>query len=73
MNILRIEKNQEILQNLKAILNRRELSQRDFAELIGKKESEISRWFSGKFCISNANILKIEGIIEDCKSAFFLL
>lgn len=65
MNILRIEKNQEILQNLKAILNRRELSQRDFAELIGKKESEISRWFSGKFCISNANILKIESILQE--------
>ena len=59
------QRNQEILQNLKAILNRKELSQRDFANMLGKKESEISRWFSGKFCISKMTQSKIENILQE--------
>lgn len=59
------DRNQEILQNLRAILNRRGLSQRDFAQMLGKKESEVSRWFSGKFCISKTTQIKIEDILQE--------
>ena len=58
-------RNNEILRNLKTILNRRGLSQRDFAQMLGKKESEISRWFSGKFCISKTSQYKIESILQE--------
>lgn len=65
MRISKEHRNQEILQNLKAILNRKGLSQRDFAKLLNKKEPEISRWFSGKFCISSETQSKIEAALQE--------
>lgn len=65
MRVSKEHRNQEILLNLKAILNRKGLSQRDFAKLLNKKESEISRWFSGKFCISNETQSKIEAVLQE--------
>lgn len=59
------QRNREILSNLKAILLRRGLSQREFAALLNKKESEVSRWFSGKFCISKATQIKIEETLQE--------
>ena len=40
--------NRELISNLRTVLERRGMTQRDFAVLIGKKEAEVSRWFSGK-------------------------
>lgn len=65
MHLSKEHRNQEILQNLKAILNRRGMSQRDLANNLGKKESEISRWFSGKFCISHSTQAKIENFLQE--------
>ena len=65
MQTTKEHRNQEILLNLKAILTRKGLSQRDFANMLGKKESEVSRWFSGKFCISKMTQSKIECILQE--------
>lgn len=53
-------RNQSLLANLRDILERRGMTQRDFARLVGKNEAEISRWFSGKFNISRNSQLLIE-------------
>lgn len=65
MNLSREQRNHEIISNLKAILHRRGLSQRDFANLLGKKESEISRWFSGKFGVSLRTQARIEEALQE--------
>lgn len=53
-------RNQEMLSNIRDILEQRGITQRDLAMLVGKKEAEISRWMSGKFNISHQSQLKIE-------------
>lgn len=45
---------------MQAVLAQRGLSQRDFATLIGKDETAVSRWFAGKVGIGPANIKLIE-------------
>lgn len=65
MQISKEHRNQEILQNIKTILTRKGLTQRNLANLLGKKESEVSRWFSGKFCISKTTQSKIEYILQE--------
>ena len=49
-----------IIEELQAVLAQRGLSQRDFAALIGKDETAVSRWFAGKVGIGPANIKLIE-------------
>ena len=49
-----------IIDIIKAELLRRGLSQRDFAALIGKDETAVSRWMAGKVGIGPANIALIE-------------
>jgi transcriptional regulator with XRE-family HTH domain len=41
------------------ILEARQLSQKDFALLVGKTETEISRWLSGTHNLTVATIAKI--------------
>lgn len=53
-------RSRELISKLRAILERRGMTQRDFAMLIGKKEAEVSRWFSGRVGISQVNISRIE-------------
>lgn len=48
-------RNNEILSNLKTCLKDRGMTQRDLSSLLNKKEPEISRWFSGRICISKRN------------------
>ena len=65
----REHRNQEVLQNIKSILQQKGLTQREFAKMLGKKESEISRWFSGKFCVSPMTQAKIEDVLQEPISA----
>lgn len=41
------------------------MTQRDLAIMLGKKESEVSRWFSGRFCISSATQNLIERVLKE--------
>ena len=52
--------NQSIIDIIKAELLRRGLSQRDFAALIGKNETAVSRWMARKVGIGPASIALIE-------------
>ena len=52
--------NQSVIDIIKAELLRRGLSQRDFAALIGKDETAVSRWMAGKVGIGPASIALIE-------------
>lgn len=62
-------RNNEILLRLRDILDERGMTQRDLARLLGKKEAEVSRWFSGKFNISRQSQIKIETALGEPLSA----
>jgi len=51
---------QDIIDELKLAMLRRGLSQRDFAALIGKDETVVSRWMAGKVGIGPQNLALIE-------------
>ena len=46
-------------------MTRREMSQKDLALLLNKRESEVSRWMSGKVNISDKNLEKIEAALGE--------
>jgi len=50
----------QILSTLKAVMQRKGLSQRDLASLIGKNETVVSRWFAGKVGISPTSVKLLE-------------
>ncbi|MCQ2072811.1 MAG: GDP-mannose 4,6-dehydratase [Bacteroidaceae bacterium] len=52
--------NESIITGIKSALQRRGLSQRDFAALIGKDETVVSRWMAGKVGIGPQNLALIE-------------
>jgi GDPmannose 4,6-dehydratase len=54
---------QTIINNLKEVLSSRGITQRDFAAMIDKDESVVSRWFTGKVGISKTNLAQIEKIL----------
>lgn len=53
-------KKEDITAALKALLNEKGISQRELASLIGKDETIISRWLSGKVGISKGSLALIE-------------
>ena len=48
-----------IANRIYAILEARGMSQKDFAKLMGKTETEVSRWLSGTHNLTMATICKI--------------
>ena len=61
----KLQRNKELLANLRTILERRGMTQRDLAILVGKKEAEISRWMSGKFNVSRRSQERIEAVLGE--------
>ena len=51
---------ENVIGTIKAELTRRGLTQRDFAKIIGKDETVVSRWMSGKSGIGAASVRLIE-------------
>ncbi|MCQ2128704.1 MAG: GDP-mannose 4,6-dehydratase [Bacteroidaceae bacterium] len=51
---------EDIIASLKALLEKKEISQRELANLIGKDETIVSRWFSGRTGISKSSLALIE-------------
>ena len=47
------------------ILERKKMSQKDFAKLIGKTETEVSRWLSGTHNLTLATICKISVALNE--------
>lgn len=48
----------EIVDRIHQILESKGISQKDFADLLGKKESEISRWMRGTHNFTISTIVK---------------
>lgn len=58
-------KNPELIARIRTVLNRKGISQRELASLMGKKETEISRWMSGRSGISRKNIDRIAQVLGE--------
>ena len=57
-----MDKKKLIAENFARLIKDKNLLQRNVADALGKTESEISRWLSGKNGISHANIIKINEV-----------
>ena len=55
----------EIAVKIKELIDKKGLTQRQFAELLGKSESEISKWLSGKHNLTTDTIFAIEFLLKD--------
>ena len=55
-----IDKNLDIVDKVHTVLKERGLSKADFAKLLGKKPSEVSRWLSGMHNLTLKSIIKME-------------
>lgn len=55
-----IETNIEIVDKVHLVLKERNLSKADFAKMLGKKPSEISKWLSGMHNLTLKSIIKME-------------
>ena len=53
-----------LLNKIKSILGQKGISQRQFAEMLGKDETAVSRWFAGKVGISASSMEKIEEVLD---------
>lgn len=61
----------DIAERIFDILEEREMSQKDFAKLMGKTEPEVSRWLMGTHNFTIATIAKIEVALgEDLLSVY---
>lgn len=53
----------ELIQRIKSALKQQGVSQRELASRLGKKETEISRWLSGRMGISEQSVQRIEEVL----------
>ena len=56
--------NYVLLNKIRTILDQKGISQRRFAELLGKDETAVSRWFAGKVGIGASSMKKIEEVLD---------
>ena len=62
---LQMELSVAIANRIYAILEAKGLSQKDFAHLMGKTETEVSRWLSGTHNLTMATICKISAALGE--------
>jgi transcriptional regulator with XRE-family HTH domain len=55
----------EIASQINSVLKRRNISQREFAVLLDKNESEISKWLSGNHNFTTNTIGKIQSVLKE--------
>ena len=58
-------KDDSIIKHLKTIMNRRGITQRELANMIGKDETVISRWLAGKVGISTSSVKLLESVLGE--------
>ena len=61
---LQMELSVAIANRIYEILEARGMSQKDFAKLMGKTETEVSRWLSGTHNLTMATICKISAALD---------
>ena len=54
-----------VAEKIDETLKRKELTQKDLAILLGKKESEVSRWLTGRHNFTLTTIAKIESVLGE--------
>ena len=54
-----------IAERISEILKTKGLTQKDFARLLGKRESEISKWITGRHNFTTQTIARIETALGD--------
>ncbi|MBZ9630983.1 helix-turn-helix domain-containing protein [Salegentibacter sp. LM13S] len=54
------ERNLAISNKVQAILDQRDIKQKEFAEMLGKKPSEVSKWLTGLHNLTLKSITKME-------------
>lgn len=54
-----------IVDRIDEIMTRKNISQRDLASLLGKKESEISKWMRGTHNFTIRTIAKLEAVLGE--------
>jgi transcriptional regulator with XRE-family HTH domain len=57
--------NVDIANRIYDLLKARNISQRKFAELMGKRESEISRWLTGRHGFTTTTLAKIASVLGE--------
>lgn len=62
---MQVETGVAIANRVYDILEKRNMSQKDFAKLIGKTETEVSRWLSGTHNLTLATICKISVALNE--------
>lgn len=55
-----VTRNLAIANKVQSVLEEKELSNKDFAEILGKSPSEISKWLSGTHNLTMKSIIKME-------------
>ncbi len=55
-----VDKNLNIVDKVNSILKDRNLSKAEFAKMLGKKPSEVSRWLTGMHNLTLKSIIKME-------------
>lgn len=59
-----IERNLEITQKVCSILKQRNIRKKEFAKMLGKKPSEITKWLSGLHNLTLKSITKMEVALD---------
>jgi transcriptional regulator with XRE-family HTH domain len=54
-----------IANRIYAIIDQRGLSQKEFAQMLGKTETEVSRWLSGMHNLTIGTIAKISTVLDE--------
>lgn len=57
--------NMDIANRIYDILQEKNMTQREFAALMGKSESEISRWLTGSHGFTTTSIAKISAVLNE--------
>lgn len=57
--------NMDIANRISDLLKARKMTQRDFAALMGKRESEISRWLTGSHGFTTTTLAKIAAVLGE--------
>ncbi len=60
-----VDNSMDIIDQIHHILAEKNLSQKDLAGLLNKKESEISKWMSGTHNFTSRSISKMEAVLEE--------
>lgn len=55
---------EETITRIRVALKQKDMTQRDLAAALGKKEAEVSRWMSGRMGISEQNVKRIEQVLD---------